>query len=294
MNRPLVAVDIGNSTIQIGLFPASCTPTDRSLPPPQRVIELGDQQSLDALVQWLPSEPCCWRIASVQRESLARLKEWIGSHRTDDESKHLQHGDLPLKILVDEPEKVGMDRLLAAVGANQIRDPARAAVIVDAGSAITVDLVRATGEFEGGVILAGFQMSADALAKGTDLLPQVGFSPRADPPSLIGKSTVEAIRSGLFWGNVGAIRFLISQVSETLDHPPDLIVTGGDARWMAPLLTADSESPQNLADDKNDRRFESHLVLAGILLTEFRAERSSSGQIENGKFPDSEHHDSES
>ena len=100
---------------------------------------------------------------------------------------------------------MGLDRLAAAVAANVLRDASRPAIVIGAGSAITVNLVAADGAFEGGVILPGFRMSAEALY-GADLLPLTVLAPNDEPPPIVGKNTEAAIRSGLFWGAVGAVR----------------------------------------------------------------------------------------
>ena len=97
---------------------------------------------------------------------------------------------------------VGIDRLVDAVAVNRLREPGRAAVIVDVGTAITVDLVAADGAFLGGSILPGLAMSARAMHEFTDLLPLVDVSELSEPPPALGTATEEAMRSGLFWGTV--------------------------------------------------------------------------------------------
>ena len=85
-------------------------------------------------------------------------------------------------------------------------------MIVDVGTAITVDLVSADGAFLGGSILPGIQMAARALHHFTDLLPLVNVSDLSTPPPPLGTSTESAMQAGLFWGAVGAIRQLIDQL----------------------------------------------------------------------------------
>ncbi len=165
----------------------------------------------------------------------------------------LSYDKLPLQINVDFPELVGMDRLIAAVATNELREANRPAIIVDAGTAITVDLVDADGVFQGGVILPGFRLSARALADGTDLLPNVDSTFRAEAPAVIGKWTDAAIRSGLFWGGVGAIRELVSRTTNEINTEPQIFVTGGDAERLTGYLAADAQ-------------FVSDLVLRGIVL----------------------------
>jgi type III pantothenate kinase len=178
------------------------------------------------------------------------LTKWLDSHRVEDDVHVLTHRDLPIRARVDFPDRVGLDRLAAAVAANLIRTRSRPAIVIDAGSAITVDLVAADGAFEGGVILPGFRMSAEALY-GADLLPLAVWSPDEEPPIVVGKNTEGAIRSGLFWGAVGAVREIVNRTSAGLDTPPEVFVTGGDLRQLT----------QQLGDEVT---FVPHMVLAGI------------------------------
>jgi len=243
---PLIAVDIGNSSTKLALFNAQAT---TSLPEPSWTHSLTTLSELPGdLIAKLPDR-ARWRIASVHREGERQLAAWVEQHRPQDDYKLLTYRDLPIEVRVDFPDRVGLDRLAAAVGANVLRDPARPAVVIDAGSAVTVDLVSSDGAFEGGVILPGFRMSAKALSS-ADLLPEVLFQSSSDPPPVLGKNTEAAIRSGLFWGTVGAVREIIARYAES--HPqPHVFVTGGDLKRLAPLMSAEAE-------------FVPNLVLAGI------------------------------
>jgi type III pantothenate kinase len=247
---PLLAVDIGNHQIKLGLFPAD---NRDDLPQPAQIWKVPtDQVSLDPLADLLPREPLAWLAASVHRPAERHVAAWVRQRRPHDRYRLLQSEDLPLAIHVEQPERVGTDRLLAAMAVNRLRTPNRPAIVVDAGTAITVDVVSAAGAFEGGVILPGFRLTAKALAEGTDLLPQVDYDPAADPPPVVGKSTVAAIRSGLFWGQVGAVRELVRRMSEELGAVPQVFVAGGDAERLAAFLPQAQVVPE--------------LVLAGIVL----------------------------
>ena len=244
---PLIAVDIGNSSTKLAGFADS--DQREGLPQASWIHSLTSFTSLPSeIVAQLPPV-ARWRVASVQREGERRLADWVKQFRPADDYGLLSFRDLPLEVRVEFPDQVGLDRLAAAVGANVLRDPERPAVVVDAGSALTVDLIAADGAFEGGVILPGFQMSARALAN-ADLLPEVLFQSSHEPPPVLGKNTEAAIRSGLFWGAVGAVREIIEHYSE--DHRrPQVFVTGGDLQRLAPLVSAEAQ-------------FVPNLVLAGI------------------------------
>jgi len=248
-SSPLIAVDIGNSSTKIGWdfdLPAGGTiPTPRET----RSFPTG-QDPPDSLAPALPREPCRWHIASVHREGSRILGDWLGAQRTNDSIRQLTFNDLPIVARVDHPDRVGLDRLAAAVAANLLRNSGRPAIVVGAGSAITVNLVAADGAFEGGVILPGFRMSAEALY-GADLLPLTVLSPNDEPPPVVGKNTEAAIQSGLFWGAVGAVREAVQRITNQLDEPPLIFVTGGDLRQLASYLG-------------DSARFIPNLVLSGI------------------------------
>jgi len=250
MSQPLIAVGIGNTRIQFGIPVAEAA---GELPRWEKV-KSGHTASfnLDDLSSWLPPAPQAWHVASVHRPCERRLAEWVAQSRPQDAYRSLTFRDLPLTVDVERPDRVGMDRLVAAVAANRLRDRERAAVVIDAGTATTVDAVSADGVFRGGVILPGFRMIARALAADTDLLPLVETSFLGAPPPAIGKSTEGAIRSGLFWGGVGALRHLIDHFRQELGQDAQLYLTGGDAEQLCRWL-----------DDR--ARFVPELVLAGVL-----------------------------
>lgn len=248
---PIVAVDIGNNRIKLGWFDAAGAD---GLPAPTNTIQIaGESPRLDRIADWLGPRRASWWIGTVNRPTATRLLEWIGDCRPEHPVTLLAAGDLPLAVDVEQPDCVGIDRLLDAVAANRLRAPGRAAVVVDVGSAITVDLVSPDGHFLGGSIAPGIGMSARAMHAFTDLLPLVEASELASPPAPRGTSTITAMRSGLFWGAVGAIRELVARLSADFPQAPDVFLTGGAGPAVAELL-----GPHV--------RHVPHLTLAGIAL----------------------------
>jgi type III pantothenate kinase len=248
---PLIAVDIGNARIKLGLFRCA---VGGALPEPQRTLHLsGVAPELEKLPAWLegdPGECYSWWIGSVNRPAATRLLDWLRTRRPEDRVTLLAAGDLPLSVKLDRPDMVGVDRLLDAVAANALGRPA---VVVDVGSAITVDLVSAEGAFLGGAILPGIAMSARALHEFTDLLPRIEMSDLGTPPPALGSATVPALQSGLFWGTVGAIRELIDRLTKDRHGTPQVFLTGGAGPAVAELLGPSA-------------RHVPHLTLAGIAL----------------------------
>jgi len=158
---------------------------------------------------------------------------------------------LPLQIDVDFPDKVGIDRLLNAIAANARRAPGQIAIVVDSGTATTVDLIDGAGVFRGGAILPGFEMGARALNEYTAILPLIQHHRLHDRrPHAVGRNTTEALESGLYWGHIGAVRQLIETIlnasaSSTASSEPLILLTGGaapvlrshlvEAHWEAAL-----------------------------------------------------------
>ena len=247
---PLIAVGIGNTTVSLGVHDPNASGSAR-----WQTTFASETASLDPALfaVKLPQATCQWRVASVNRPAEQRLANWVRAERPEDDYSTLGHTDLPLSTNVEQPDRVGMDRLVAALAANRLRHPSRPAIIVDAGTAITVDLVDMAGVFQGGAILPGFRLVARALAAGTDQLPEADSLFAREAPRPIGKSTIEAIRSGLFWGGVGAINELVARATQQLTVSPQLFVAGGDAGLLAEHLSVDAT-------------FEPDLVLHGILL----------------------------
>jgi type III pantothenate kinase len=140
-----------------------------------------------------------------------------------------------LAVKLAHPEKVGVDRLLDAVAANSRRRPGNPAVLIDAGSAVTVDWVDAEGAFCGGAILPGLRLMIESLHRYTALLPLIEVP--QEPPAALGTDTRSAMASGVFWSVLGGIEALIARLSAQSPTPPDLFVTGGDAALMHRALT---------------------------------------------------------
>ncbi len=256
---PLVAVDIGNSRIKFGLFETlerRAWQGPASLPLPARTFEIDPaRQGFAALEEWLaPTLPsqASWWVASVQRSFtsrlLARLRDLCAPP-----AMLLSAADLPLRVELPRPDMVGIDRLAAALAAREAREPGRPAVVIDVGTAITVDYLDASGAFCGGAILPGLAMSARALHQFTDLLPLIEMQELGSPPPPLGTSTTAAMRAGLFWGAVGGIKELAARLAAGTPSPPQVFLTGGAAANVAALVAPDAQHVP-------------HLTLAGIAL----------------------------
>jgi type III pantothenate kinase len=136
-----------------------------------------------------------------------------------------------MPIRIDNPHEVGADRLVNAVAAfDRVRDTC---VIVDFGTAITYDAVSSSGEYLGGIITPGAEISIDALYERAAKLPKVELAP---PRTLIGKSTVDAIRSGIVYGFAGQVDGIVRRLRGELGESTTVIATGGLAGVLVPFV----------------------------------------------------------
>jgi type III pantothenate kinase len=155
--------------------------------------------------------------------------------------------DFPIKIDITNPREVGADRVVNAVAALQRYEPPL--IIVDFGTATTFDVVDGAGRYAGGVIAPGINLSIEALARAAAKLPRIAVEP---PAAVIGRSTVGAMQSGVFWGYVGLIEGLVARIQEEYGKPMKVIATGG----LAPLFAKRCKALHHVDPD---------LTMAGLL-----------------------------
>jgi len=282
-SRRLLVCDVGNSRVKFGLFAATPgvleTPGVAALPVclHSAAFPLTDRVDWDLIDRWVALEAR----PPVHRESNARAdelpvppgatsfiagsnpaaidriqQEWAQRTRRPPFEQVIDLCRL-IETAVDAPGRVGVDRLLNVVAANVLRAPRQPAVIVDSGTATTVDLVDSDGVFRGGAILPGFELAAKSLHAYTALLPLVTVDElAAEPRAPLGANTRAAIRGGLYWGQVGAVRELVTRqtpgVSKTPGVSPLVLLTGGGAGLLAEQFPTARREP--------------HLSLQGLVL----------------------------
>ncbi|MDR1957593.1 MAG: type III pantothenate kinase [Planctomycetaceae bacterium] len=243
----LLAVDIGNTRVKIGLYEQKKLMTPDVLPQPEQMfVSPADRlQDLEfQLREFLVSGSAKWVISSVNAESEQKFLDWLKAKRPDDMIQRITGHEFGIPTTVDVPEKVGSDRLCNAKAALCLKDPGEPALVVDLGTAVTLDVLSGDGIFRGGAIIPGFQCAAKGLHKLTSQLPLVDAD-ELRLPEFPAANTVSAIETGIFWGIVGAIRQFLALAHE--ERPALLILTGGNAYqvWEAllnPHANAKSES----------------------------------------------------
>ncbi|APH57100.1 Pantothenate kinase [Granulibacter bethesdensis] len=160
--------------------------------------------------------------------------------------------DWGFDIQVDHPEEVGADRLLNAMAAHQTYGGPL--VVIDFGTATTFDVVDKRGAYCGGVIAPGINLSLEALHQAAARLPRIGIG---RPQSVIGKGTVAAMQSGIYWGYIGMIEGMTARIESEFGAPLKVVATGG----LAPLF---SEGTQVIS------RIDPDLTLEGLRLLALR------------------------
>lgn len=148
--------------------------------------------------------------------------------------------DLGIENRIDRPQSAGADRLVNAVAAHHLYGGP--AIVIDFGTATNFDIVGADGAYEGGVIAPAAQHSVDALYRVAAQLPRVSIE---RPATVIGKDTVPAMQSGIFWGYVGLIEGLVTRIKAEYGQEMKVIGTGG----LAPIYAAATDSIEQIDQD---------------------------------------------
>ncbi|HWW84782.1 MAG TPA: type III pantothenate kinase [Vicinamibacterales bacterium] len=141
-----------------------------------------------------------------------------------------------MPILYENPAEVGADRIVNGVAAYERygRGTGKPLIVVDFGTATTLDAVTSRGEYLGGAICPGVQISADALFQRAARLPRIDVR---KPASVVGRTTVGAMESGLFYGYVGMVEGLVRRMTDELGGQAVTVATGGLADVIAPETT---------------------------------------------------------
>jgi type III pantothenate kinase len=219
MTARLVA-DVGNTRIKWGW----CLLAEMRVAalPPDEPTAWTEQ-----LREWRIDGPTEWAVAGVHPARCDQLCSWLKTQgaivRVIADAR-----ELPLKIDVDAPERVGIDRLLNAVAAIARVPAGTASVVIDAGSAVTVDLVDEAGTFRGGAIAPGPRLMAKALHEYTAMLPLIDDFAEHDVPA---KNTATAIRAGIFHTVCGGIDRLVDILMAR--HPAARILLAGGSTDLA-------------------------------------------------------------
>ncbi|MDR4497236.1 MAG: type III pantothenate kinase [Candidatus Scalindua sp.] len=238
----ILAVDIGNTNINMGSFRENKLVSHSCI----NGESLMQQRTLFSLDSSLLNEIQYIVIASVNPGIESAFYKYLDNEYTKKVLKIMRDIQLSMPVLVDKPEKVGVDRLVNALAA--FKRTETSTIVIDFGTAITFDIVSKGGEFLGGLIMPGLETSAFALNKRTAYLPKVDIK---KPDKIIGKDTNSAILSGIYNGTVGAVLYILKEIQRELGSVQSIVTTGGDARKF-------------IEDLPQDNMYIPHLTLEGI------------------------------
>lgn len=243
----IVAVDVGNTAVKLALKSESSIE--------HREIRIGSSGWELSAIGWVRDKlggqhaagnSAQWRIASVHRSAATQLRHAIKSSQPDALIRLVTWPDVPIKIDVDDADRVGIDRLLSAFAA--WTEFASAVVVVDAGSAITIDWIDCGGTFCGGAIMPGLELQSRSLVMGTEALPQIELNTQS-PVAIPAKNTSDAIRAGIVLGVASALDGLINRYtaqSGLAGGQVKVVLTGGDARTLGPHVRKSHQIISNL------------------------------------------------
>ncbi|RMF36781.1 MAG: type III pantothenate kinase [Planctomycetota bacterium] len=186
-------------------------------------------------VDWSADRPVQWWISSVRRDATRTLLERIET-AAGHQATLIQHTDLPVQVDVPNPERVGIDRLLAAWAAADC-SPAGPVIVVEAGSAVTVDLVEVDENgrvrFAGGAILPGMAMMLRQMGQFADLLPFLDAETVAGELQLPGRSTEQAMLAGVTCSLLGGVQMAVENYRRRWGNSTPAVTSGGDGEAIA-------------------------------------------------------------
>jgi type III pantothenate kinase len=224
----ILAIDIGNTSIHVGLF-------ERGRLRRRFGVPTAMARTPNRLRRRLPRAEQAIICSVVPRATagVVRALRAAGTPRIRVIGRHLK---VPLKNRYRYPGQVGQDRLVGAYaawkefGGRGVGGGGRDCIVVDLGTAITIDVVTRKGEYLGGVIAPGIDISLEALATRTALLPRVTLRP---PPEPLGRDTASSIRSGLLYGCAALCDGLVERLMVRYAPKAVVVATGGSCRLVS-------------------------------------------------------------
>ena len=243
----LLAIDVGNTNIVFAVF------DDGGNIASQWRLSTIPEITTDELVDWLDRELAgagieknkisSAIISTVVPTILDELKNFCRAYIGGEPMVVGDAGvNIGIDVLVDNPDEVGADRLVNAVAVSANPNYSTPLIVVDFGTATTFDVIDENGNYAGGVIAPGINLSLEALHMAAAKLPRVEI---AKPTRVIGKATVPAMQSGIYWGYVSIIEGIVKRIKAEIGHEMDVIATGG----LAGLFSEGTEVITNVDGD---------------------------------------------
>ena len=226
----LLVIDVGNSNIAFGIYHDDKLIETFRLRTDETYTfdELGLLISQYLIFSKIDREDIkAVMMASVVPKMISTLKEAIRKYFSIEPLVAGGNVKINIKNLYQNPEQTGVDRLINAVQA--VRKYGNSLIIIDMGTATTIDAISSNGEFAGGVIMPGIDILSEILAEKTAKLPAIELS---KPTNIIGRTTLECIQSGVYYGYLGAIEGILLNMKLKLAGNVKVIATGGLAKYL--------------------------------------------------------------
>ena len=245
----LLAIDVGNTNTVFAVFKDDeilhswrCT-TEHSRSADQYAVFLNQLFDLEK-VQWNDISHVI--VSSVVPDANFHLGRFCTKYIKTD-AVFVDYRNAGITVDLDQPNEIGADRLVnSAAVIEKYKTPA---IVIDFGTATTFDVIDQDETYLGGAIAPGIRLSIEALTNRAAKLPKINIE---KPDKVIGKSTLSAMQSGMYWGYIGLIETIVENISTELGQEPTVIATGG----LAPLY-AQSTNTINIVDE--------HLIFEGLL-----------------------------
>ena len=227
-DAPFVVLDVGNTSLSLARWQQGQVSAQATV---AALDDTGFEEAFDALAATFPqSRPAAVVACSVAPERLEHVRSLVSARLERDLLVVGEKVPFPMDVAGTVKPTVGVDRVCAAAAAyDRLQTPC---CIVDFGTAVTVDLVDEEGTLIGGAILPGLRLQLRALNEFTAQLPVVE---PGIPETPYGRNTSEAIQTGVVRGLAGAVKELVEGYATVLNHWPQVVATGGDLVFMAPL-----------------------------------------------------------
>ncbi len=233
----LLAIDIGNTNIVFALCEGDVVRAEWR-------IRTDTHRTADEYAVWLftlmthagfkAADVSATIISSVVPDANFSIKTFVRQHlKCDPQLVVSAENTFGMKVLIDNPQELGADRFINAYAAwNHWQ---KALIIIDFGTATTFDVISGNGEYLGGVIAPGINLSLEALKKAAAKLHGVAI---AHPPTVIGRNTTSAMQSGIYYGYAGLIEGIVSRIKAERGEVMHVVATGGLAPLYAEAVDA--------------------------------------------------------
>ncbi|MBA2309607.1 MAG: type III pantothenate kinase [Pseudonocardiales bacterium] len=239
----LLCIDVGNTQTALGIYPETgdgdpvIRPSlirDWRMRTDRRITADELEVAVRALLGPFAPQVTGIAVLSTVPAVLRQLRQMLARFQPTVPTVIVEPGvRTGVPLLVDNPKEVGADRVVNTLAAHRLFG--KACVVVDFGTSTNIDVVSARGEFLGGALAPGIEVSLEALAARAAALRTVEL---VRPRSVIGKNTVECLQSGVLYGFAGQVDGLVNRIMLELDEPAVVLGTGG----LAPLMIDESQT----------------------------------------------------